>query len=178
MEATITGTPCKMELRAGYRSYLTQRKDAAETASCLKRFMPPSQKIERVQKFQKEFFKRSKESTQCVHRWEYGICQHLPDLAGNLPAGSYHCTGTMDPDSDPSKTWVLKHLCVEIIECLSSRALSADLCRSPVLCSFLLICVKCLSHFAHFRCPCRFHRMSQLPCSFLLICVGCLSSRA
>ena len=100
--------------------------------------------------FRLEFFKRSKESTQCVHRLEYGICQHLPDLAGNLPAGSYHCTGTMDPDSDPSKTRVLKHRCPEIIECLSSRAhfggfasvsgtllISADLCQmSQPLCTF------------------------------------------
>ena len=68
---------------------MRQKQHRVCRGSCLH----PKRLREYVQKFQKEFFKRSKESTQCVHRWEYGICQHLPDLAGNLPAGSYHCTG-------------------------------------------------------------------------------------
>ena len=49
---------------------------------------------------------------------------------------------------------------------------------SQLACSFLLICVECLSSRAHFCCGCSFLRMSQLACSFLLICVECLSSRA
>ena len=52
---------------------------------------------------------------------------------------SCHSTGTTDPDFDSSKAKVLEHLCPSIIECFS--------------------------YFAHFRCRCRFLRMSQLLCS-------------
>ena len=49
---------------------------------------------------------------------------------------------------------------------------------SQLACSFLLICVECLSSRAHFCCRCSFLRMSELACSFLSLCVECLSSRA
>ena len=53
--------------------------------------------------------------------------------------------------------------------CLSYFAHFRCRCRflrmSQLACSFLLIRVECLSYFAHFRCRCRSLRMSQLPCS-------------
>ena len=64
------------------------------------------------------------------------------------------------------------------VECLSSRAHFCCRCSflrmSQLACSFLLICVECLRRWVQFQ----KRRMSQLPCSFLLICVECLSSRA
>ena len=68
------------------------------------------------------------------------------------------------------------------VECLSSRAHFCCGCSflrmSQLACSFLLICVECLSSRAHFCCRCRFLQMSELACSFLLVCVECLRSRA
>ena len=67
---------------------------------------------------------------------------HLLEFSSNLPAGSCHCTGTMNPSSDTSENHGFRQL----------------LSRNHRL----------LSYCAHFRCRCRFLRVSQLPCSFLL----------
>ena len=93
----------------------------------------------------KRVHKRSKESTQCV--------RHLSEFASNLPAGSCHCTGTMDLVSDPSKTLVLEHLCPEIIECLS------------FLCSFPMPMQIPSNDSAAVLIAADLCRMSWLPCS-------------
>ena len=66
--------------------------------------------------FRLGFFKWSKESTQCVHRGVRSEAGRVPgegrESAARVPGECWesagtapnHCTGTMDPDSDPSKT--------------------------------------------------------------------------
>ena len=57
---------------------------------------------------------------------------------------------------------------------LSSPCRCRFLRMSELACSFLLICVECLSSRAQFCCRCRFLRVSELACSFLPNCVECL----
>ena len=96
---------------------------------------------------------RGQKSPHTVSTGEYGF---LLDFAGKLLAGSNHCKGTIDPDSDPQKPWFWSTF-VQKSSNVSATALISDADEIPsnvsqLPCSFLVICVECLSYCADFRC--------------------------
>ena len=101
--------------------------------------------------FRLGFFKRSEESTrgQKSPHSVYGTCR-------NLPATCRQARVTAQAQ------WILS------LTPLKPWFWSTFVQKSSNVSAFC----------AHFRCRCRFHRMTQLPCSLLLICVECLGSRA